>query len=75
LADEPTGALDTQTSYEVMEILKEINNEGITVIIVTHEHDIAAMTDKIIKLKDGNIGDLVVNGDLASFKKEYAKEI
>ncbi len=55
LADEPTGALDTQTSYEVMELLKEINKEGMTVIIVTHEHDIAEMTQKIIHLKDGII--------------------
>jgi len=75
LADEPTGALDTQTSYEVMEVLKQINKEGITIIIVTHEHDIAAMTDKIIKLRDGNIGDLIVNGELASFKTTYSKEI
>jgi putative ABC transport system ATP-binding protein len=73
LADEPTGALDTQTSYEVMEILKEINQQGITIIIVTHEHDIAAMTDKIIKLRDGVIGDMIINGELASFKKSYSK--
>lgn len=74
LADEPTGALDTQTSYEVMEILKAIHKDGITIIIVTHEHDIAAMTDKIIKLRDGNIGDMIINGDLASFKANYAKD-
>lgn len=75
LADEPTGALDTQTSYEVMEILKEINQQGITIIIVTHEHDIAAMTDKIIKLRDGVIGDMIINGELASFKKNYSKNL
>jgi len=55
LADEPTGALDTTTSYEVMEILKGINKEGITVIIVTHEDDISRMTNRVIKLKDGNV--------------------
>jgi len=75
LADEPTGALDTQTSYEVMEILKEIHQQGITIIIVTHEHDIAAMTEKIIRLRDGVIGDMIVNGELASFKKSYSKDM
>ena len=75
LADEPTGALDTSTSYEVMEILKEINKEGITVILVTHEHDIAAMTQKIIRLKDGRIAEIIKNGDLKHFQKQYSKEL
>ena len=74
-ADEPTGALDTSTSYEVMEILKEINEDGITVILVTHEHDIAAMTHKIIRLKDGLISEIIKNGDLQHFKHRYMKEL
>lgn len=74
-ADEPTGALDSQTSYEVMEILKEINADGITVILVTHEHDIAAMTQKIIRLKDGRVAEIIKNGDLMQWKHQYMKEL
>lgn len=55
LADEPTGALDSKTSYEVMELFKNVNEEGITVILVTHEHDIANMANRTIRLKDGMI--------------------
>ena len=75
LADEPTGALDSQTSYEVMDILKEINMQGKTVIIVTHEHDIAAMTQKIIRLKDGMIHEVIRNGELSEFRYKYSKEL
>lgn len=55
LADEPTGALDSKTSYEVMDILKSINDTGMTVIVVTHEKDISEKTNRIIRLKDGII--------------------
>jgi putative ABC transport system ATP-binding protein len=57
LADEPTGALDTTTSYEVMEIIQQINDEGKTILVVTHEDDIAHMTKRIVNLKDGVIID------------------
>ncbi len=56
LADEPTGALDSSTSYEVIEIFKKVNQQGITVVLVTHEEDIADMTNRIIRLTDGIIG-------------------
>lgn len=74
LADEPTGALDSTTSFEVMDILKEINEQGKTVIIVTHEHDIAAMTKKIIRLKDGVIEEVIKNGELQLFKDRVKTE-
>jgi len=55
LADEPTGALDTVTSHSVMELLRTINNEGMTVVVITHEEDIAEDTDRIVRLRDGVI--------------------
>ncbi|NEW79479.1 MAG: ATP-binding cassette domain-containing protein, partial [Gelidibacter sp.] len=55
LADEPTGALDSTTTHSVMELLKEINREGMTVFVITHEEDVAAETDRIVRLKDGVI--------------------
>jgi putative ABC transport system ATP-binding protein len=55
LADEPTGALDSHTSYEILKVLQQVQAEGVTVIIITHERDIAGMTDRIIHLIDGKI--------------------
>ena len=67
LADEPTGALDTKTSYEVMDLIQQINDEGKTVLVVTHEPDIAEMTKRIVFLKDGQIeSDKLVNQIRAS---------
>jgi putative ABC transport system ATP-binding protein len=57
-----------------MDILKEINDQGKTVILVTHEHDIAAMTKKIIRLKDGVIEEIIRNGDLQLFKDRVRTE-
>ena len=55
LADEPTGNLDSKSSIEIMEIFRNLNEEGKTVIIVTHERDIAEYTDRIVTFKDGQI--------------------
>jgi putative ABC transport system ATP-binding protein len=55
LADEPTGALDSTTSDSVMSLLKDINNEGMTVFVITHEEEIAEQTKRIVRLKDGVI--------------------
>jgi len=63
LADEPTGALDSKTSDEVMQILKEVNDLGMTLIVVTHESGVANRTNKIIHIKDGIIEDIEDNSN------------
>jgi len=55
LADEPTGNLDTRTSLEVISLFQELNDQGMTIVLVTHEPDIAQHTSRIVKLKDGQV--------------------
>ena len=55
LADEPTGALDSLTSIEIMALLQQLNREGITIVVVTHEHDVAHFAGRIITFRDGNV--------------------
>jgi putative ABC transport system ATP-binding protein len=57
LADEPTGALDTRTSFEVMGLLQDLNRSGMTVVLVTHEHDIADFASRAIMFRDGHVVD------------------
>ncbi len=55
LADEPTGALDTKTSYQLMDLFEQLHAEGNTIVVVTHEHDIAERTQRIIRFRDGRV--------------------
>jgi len=55
LADEPTGNLDTKSSIEIMDIFESLNNEGVTIVMVTHEADIAAHTKRNVVFRDGEI--------------------
>jgi putative ABC transport system ATP-binding protein len=71
LADEPTGNLDTQTSLEVMALFQELNREGTTMILVTHEHDIAAYARRIIELRDGRI----VRDDGVAARRDAATDL
>jgi putative ABC transport system ATP-binding protein len=55
LADEPTGALDTRTSFELMGLLQALNRRGMTVVLVTHERDIASFASRIVRFRDGRV--------------------
>jgi len=72
-ADEPTGALDTRTSFEIMDIFQELNAEGKTVIMVTHENDIARHATRIIRFRDGEIVEDGPVVDRVFAKDELAK--
>jgi len=74
LADEPTGALDSSTSLEIMKILNDLNKSGITIVLVTHEDDIAKYGSRIIRMKDGKIIEdkkNVPNWSYLSFTKKF----
>ena len=73
LADEATGNLDTRTAYEIMSIFQELNKQGITIVFVTHEPDIAAFSKRTIVLKDGNIIQDYINHEVQSAAEQLAK--
>jgi putative ABC transport system ATP-binding protein len=69
LADEPTGNLDTKTSYEIMEIFDKIHSAGNTIVLVTHETDIANHARRIVRLRDGMIESDVLNEHVTMFTR------
>ena len=71
LADEPTGALDSATTDSVMDLLKEINDEGMTVFVITHEEEVAAQTNRVVRLKDG----VIISDELTEKETKKAKAI
>ncbi len=73
LADEATGNLDTRTAYEIMSIFQELNKQGITIVFVTHEPDIATFSSRTIVLRDGNIKQDNKNNKVQSAANELAK--
>ncbi len=77
LADEPTGALDTRTSFELMGLLQQLNRDGMTVVLVTHEHDIATFASRIIGFRDGHVVDdqrVARPADAQALLREFDKE-
>ena len=70
LADEPTGNLDSRTSVEIMDILQSLNDKGLTIVLVTHEHDIAEFAKRILVFRDGKI-----RSDIAVMNPPRAAEV
>jgi putative ABC transport system ATP-binding protein len=76
LADEPTGALDTRTSFELMGLMQELNRGGMTVVLVTHEHDVAAFASRVVSFRDGHVVGDQVNpqpADARAMLREFDK--
>ncbi|MDG1226399.1 MAG: ABC transporter ATP-binding protein [Polaribacter sp.] len=71
LADEPTGALDSTTTDNVMDLLRDINNEGMTVFVITHEEEVAEQTKRIVRLKDG----VIISDELTTGNKQVKEAI
>lgn len=71
LADEPTGNLDTLNSWEIMSLFQELNREGVTIVVVTHEVDIAECSKRLVELKDGEI----IRDELVKNQRDAAKEV
>ncbi|GAB3537989.1 ABC transporter ATP-binding protein [Pontibacter brevis] len=73
LADEPTGNLDSKTSYEIMELFEDLHNKGNTIIMVTHEEDIAKYAHRIVRMRDGLIESDTMNEDITTAAKLQAE--
>jgi putative ABC transport system ATP-binding protein len=73
LADEPTGALDTRTGIEIMALFQRLNTTGITVVVVTHEADVAQFADRILKFKDGYIVEQEINTKRVNAEELYTE--
>lgn len=69
LADEPTGALDSKTSREVLDFLKQLNEEGNTIVLITHDHSIAEEANRVVSLKDGKVD---FDGDVEEYRRKHA---
>ncbi|RZK64315.1 MAG: ABC transporter ATP-binding protein, partial [Pedobacter sp.] len=74
LADEPTGNLDTKTSIEIMGLLEEIHSKGNTIILVTHEEDIAQHAHRIVRMRDGLVEDDYKNDDIRTVSAKFEKQ-